>query len=44
LRAGRRLVPAVTVEVSTPNGTLTFEPLDTDANPLELRFAFPTPG
>jgi hypothetical protein len=38
LRAERRLVPAVTVEVPTPVGTITFEPIDERANPLELRF------
>ena len=40
LRHERRLVPATTVEVPTPQGTLTFAPLDDTANPLEARFTF----
>lgn len=40
LRAERTLVPAVAVEVPTPHGTLTFEPLNETAKPLEARFAF----
>jgi hypothetical protein len=38
------LVPAAAVVVATPNGTLTFEPLITGANPLELEFRFERPG
>jgi hypothetical protein len=40
LRSERTLVPAVSVEVPTPHGTLMFEPLDEAAKPLEARFAF----
>jgi hypothetical protein len=44
LRVDRRLVPAISVEVPTPNGTLVFEPVDERGNPLELRFIYADAG
>ena len=40
LRVERRLVPAATLEISTPNGKLIFDPIVPGENPLEARFAF----
>jgi hypothetical protein len=40
LRTERRFVPAATIEVPTPRGTLVFAPLSETDNPLEARFTF----
>jgi hypothetical protein len=40
LRQHRRLVPAVPLEVPTPQGTLIFEPIDDHRTPLEARFTY----
>lgn len=44
LREERRVVPAVSVRVDTPNGQLVFAPLDDRGNPLEARFRFERGG
>ncbi|MEJ7784307.1 MAG: hypothetical protein WKF96_05835 [Solirubrobacteraceae bacterium] len=40
LRAERTLAPVVAVEIATALGTLVFEPVDEQENPLEARFTF----